>query len=78
MTKKIGVAAMVGLLALSGFAGSAFAQCGTGVMIDWDANSFAYETNYTPATFNSAAGSQLAEAEKALLDHQQQLAQLAQ
>ena len=59
MTKKIGVAAMVGLLALSGFAGSAFAQCGTGVMIDWDANSFAYETNYTPATFNSAAGSQL-------------------
>jgi hypothetical protein len=64
MKRTIGVAVSVGLLALGALAPLASAQCPplsgpSSPMIEFDANCFAYETNYTPATFNSAAGSQL-------------------
>jgi hypothetical protein len=58
MKKIIGAAAVAALL-MSGAVGSAFAQCGTGVMIKFDADAFSYETAYTNATYNSAVGSQL-------------------
>lgn len=59
MKRQIGAAMLTGLLALAGFATSASAQCGTGLLIKFDADAFAYETNYNPATFISSAGSQL-------------------
>jgi hypothetical protein len=65
MTKRtIGVTVLSGLLALGAFAPLASAQCPplggpSSPMIEFDANCFAYESNYTPATYNSAAGSQL-------------------
>lgn len=58
MKKIFGVSVVLALL-LMGMAGTALAQCGTGVMIKFDSEGFAYETNYTPATYNSAAGSVL-------------------
>jgi len=58
MKSKIGAAMLAGLLMLGGSAALAADTCVPGVLIDWD-QAFAYETNYTPATFNSAAGSQL-------------------
>lgn len=58
MKKIFGVAAVMALLT-GGLAASALAQCGTGVMIKFDADAFAYETNYTQATYNSAPGSVL-------------------
>ncbi|HYM80351.1 MAG TPA: hypothetical protein VEY91_02945 [Candidatus Limnocylindria bacterium] len=61
MKSKLGMAVTLGLLATGAFASSAHAQCGqTGApMIEFDTNTFAYETNYNPATFNSVIGSQL-------------------
>jgi len=59
MKNKIAVAALLALTSVGALATTAFAQCGTGVFIDWDGDAFAYETNYNPATFISAAGSQL-------------------
>jgi hypothetical protein len=62
MKSKIGVAAFLGLLLVGFGVAPAAAQCtGTypGPMIKFDADCFAYETNYAPATFTSAAGSQL-------------------
>lgn len=64
MKSRIWVAAVMGLLAASLSATMAIAQCNPagdnpGVMIKFDADAFAYETAYTPATFISAAGSQL-------------------
>ncbi|OGF15754.1 MAG: hypothetical protein A2W00_02000 [Candidatus Eisenbacteria bacterium RBG_16_71_46] len=61
MKKFFGVAAVLGSLAAGVLASPAMAigPCDTGVLIDWDADGFAYETAYTPATFNSALGSQL-------------------
>jgi hypothetical protein len=59
MKNQLTVAVTAGLLAL-GAAVPAFAQnCGPGTMIEFDANAFAYESNYNPATLVSAAGSQL-------------------
>jgi len=58
MKKIIGVAAAAALLA-TGAATSAFAQCGTGVMIKFDADAFAYETSYVNATYHSNPGSVL-------------------
>ena len=58
MKKIIGVAAVAALLA-TGAATSAFAQCGTGVMIKFDADAFSYETSYNSATFISSPGSVL-------------------
>jgi hypothetical protein len=59
MKRKIGVAVVLGLVALGALATGAFAQCGTGPLIDWDANSFAYESSYNNATFISSPGSNL-------------------
>lgn len=58
MKLKIGAAMLAGLLLLGGIVTGASAQCVPGVLLDWD-QGFAYETSYTPATFTSAAGSQL-------------------
>jgi len=58
MKKIFGAAATLALLA-GGLATTASAQCGTGVMIKFDADAFAYETAYTPATYHSAPGSVL-------------------
>src|SRR6266478_7993823 len=54
MKKFFGVAAVLALLT-GGAATSALAQCGTGVMIDYDADAMAYEPNYNPATYTSTA-----------------------
>ena len=43
MKLKIGVAALLGLLAASALAPSARAQCGNGLLIKFDADCFAYE-----------------------------------
>jgi hypothetical protein len=59
MKKKIGVAALLAVLAAGAFAPAAVAQCGTGVLIKFDADCFAYETNYNKTTNISAPGSQL-------------------
>ncbi len=64
MKSRIGVALLLGLLATASLATVAAAQCTPppgypGVMIKFDADAFAYETNYTTATFTSAPGSQL-------------------
>jgi hypothetical protein len=53
-----------GILSLTAFIGTAAAQCPptnppSSVMIEFDANSFAYEPNYNSATFQSTAGNQL-------------------
>lgn len=58
MKLKIGAAMLAGALLLGGTATGASAQCVPGVLLDWD-QAFAYETNYTPATFTSALNSQL-------------------
>ena len=59
MKRKIGVAASLALIAAGAFATGAFAQCDQGFYFKFDADCFAFESNYNPATFNSAAGSQL-------------------
>ena len=59
MMRKLGVAGLVGLLALASFASGALAQCGSGLLIKFDSDAFAYETSYNPATFISAPGSQM-------------------
>src|SRR6059036_2134765 len=59
MKRRIGVAALAALVTVVAFAGAASAQCGNGLLIKFDADCFAYETSYTPATFISDPGSQL-------------------
>jgi hypothetical protein len=59
MKRLIGVAMLAGTLAVAVFASGAHAQCGSGLLIKFDADCFAYETNYNPATFISSSGSQL-------------------
>ena len=63
MKKVIGLAAFLVMMAATAFAPRAMAQCntgtGTGLLFQWGSNGFAYETNYTAATYNSAVGSQL-------------------
>jgi len=59
MKRKIGVAASLALIAAGAFATGALAQCDQGFYIKFDADAFAFESNYTPATFHSAAGSQV-------------------
>jgi hypothetical protein len=63
MKSKIGAAVVIGLLATALLTTLASAQCNPisslpGVMINFD-NAWAYETNYSIASSNSAAGSQL-------------------
>lgn len=63
--RMIGVTAVLGLLALAtAFSPASAAVCPplgspSSNMIEFDGNCFAYETSYTPATFNSANGSVL-------------------
>lgn len=64
MKSKIGVAALLGVLATGLLATMAAAQCNPapgypGPMIKFDSNGYAYETAYNPATLISSAGSQL-------------------
>jgi len=59
MKKQLTVAVTAGLLALGAAVPALAQQCGPGTMIEFDANAFAYETNYNPATLLSAPGSQL-------------------
>jgi hypothetical protein len=60
MKNKFAVAVTTGLLALGAVAPLAHAQnCSPGGMIEFDANAFAYESIYNPATLISSAGSQL-------------------
>jgi hypothetical protein len=58
ITRKIGLAALLGLMSVFAFSAPVLAgPCDSGTLIDWDADAFAYETNY--ANLNSNAGSQL-------------------
>lgn len=62
MRSKIGTATILGLAALALSASIAFADACSdtpGMMIKYDADAWAYETNYTPSTAISAVGSQL-------------------
>lgn len=57
-TRKIGLAALLGLMSVLAFTAPALAgPCDSGTLIDWDADAFAYETNYALLTSNP--GSQL-------------------
>jgi hypothetical protein len=58
MTTKV-AAGLTSAIFIGASATTAFAQCGTGMLIKFDADVLAYETNYTVATYHSAAGSQL-------------------
>lgn len=58
MKKIFGVAAVLALLT-GGLTTSAVAQCGTGPMMDFDADGFSYETAYNPANYHSSNGSTL-------------------
>ncbi len=61
MKRKIGVAALLAVVTAGALATSALAQpfCQSGVLIEFDANALAYETNYNNVQFHSAPGSQL-------------------
>lgn len=68
MKHKIGVAALLGLLAVSTMATHAFSACNpllpcTGgpcpILIQFDANCYSYETSYNRTGYNSAVGSML-------------------
>src|SRR5262245_26255996 len=59
MKRKIGLAVSLALLAASALVHTASAQDCTAVLIKFDADCFAYESNYNAATFISSAGSQL-------------------
>jgi hypothetical protein len=57
-TRKIGLAALLGLMSVLAFAAPVTAgPCDTGTLIDWDADAFAYESNY--AFLSSQPGSNL-------------------
>lgn len=57
-TRKIGLAALLGLMSVLAFTAPAVAgPCDSGTLIDWDADAFAYETNY--AVLSSQPGSNL-------------------
>lgn len=57
-TRKIGMAALLGLMSIVAAAPPVSAgPCDSGTLIDWDADAFAYETNY--ANLQSQAGSNL-------------------
>jgi len=59
MRKKIGVAALLGLMATGAFVAPAMAQCVSPVLIKFDADVFAYESMYDPSTLISSTGSNL-------------------
>ncbi len=68
MNRKIGVAALLSLLAVGALSTNAFSVCNAllpcsggpcPVFIQFDADCFAYETAYTKTGFNSSPGSQM-------------------
>lgn len=59
MIRKIGVAALLGLLAAGALATNAGAQCGTGPMIVLNTATFGYETTPVTAPYVSTSGSSL-------------------
>lgn len=60
MKRQIGAAMLVALTAIATVAHAAEpSACGSGLLMKFDENAFAYETNYNPLTFISASGSQL-------------------
>jgi len=58
MKSKLGMAVMV-LMAVGAFTTSVHAQCGTGPIIEFDNNTWSYESNYDIPNFNSFPGSVL-------------------
>jgi hypothetical protein len=68
MTMTTRVAAwMASAMMIGASATTAFAQCGSGMLIKFDADVLAYETNYNAATFHSTALSQLTVVGKVVL-----------
>lgn len=60
MKRQIGAAMLVALTAFASVANAAQpAACGAGLLMKFDENAFAYESNYNPLTFISTAGSAL-------------------
>lgn len=59
MKKIFGVAAVLALLAAGSTTATAAGPCDSGVFMDFDADGFAYETNYIPASYRSVSGSVL-------------------
>ncbi len=57
--RKIGVAALLGIILGAALVGPASAQCVSPVLIKFDADVFAYESAYNAATFTSSTGSAL-------------------
>jgi hypothetical protein len=58
-TRKIGVVALLGIVAAAALSGPAMAQCVSPTLIKFDADVFAYESSYTNATYMSSPGSAL-------------------
>lgn len=60
MKRQIGAAMLVALTAFASVAHAAQpAACGNGLLMKFDENAFAYESNYNPVTFISTSGSAL-------------------
>jgi hypothetical protein len=66
MKKKIGVAGLLALLTLGATASSALAQCGGQLLIKFDADCFAYESNATLSTLQGGFGAWKSNAGSAL------------
>lgn len=56
MKKKIGVAGLVALLTLGATASAALAQCGSQLLIKFDADCFSYESNATLSVLEGGTG----------------------
>ena len=63
-TRKIGVVALLGIVAAAALSGPAMAQCVSPTLIKFDADVFAYESSYVNATYMSSAGSTLTDVGK--------------
>jgi hypothetical protein len=66
MKKKIGVAGLVALLALGATAPAALAQCGGQLLMKFDADCFAYESNATLSVLEGGSGAWKSNAGSAL------------
>lgn len=56
MMKRIGVAGLVAMLAMGATAPAALAQCGGQLLMKFDADCFAYESNATPSVLEGGTG----------------------
>jgi hypothetical protein len=59
MKRQIGAAMLVAVTAFASVANAEPAACGAGLLMKFDENAFAYESNYNSTTFISAVGSNL-------------------